>query len=465
MSDIAVPRPSREAWVGEVRSTLALSWPLILTNVAQTGMTATDVLMLGRLGPEAVAASALGANLYFFFLIFGIGIMSATAPLVATERGRNPYAVREVRRIFRQGVWAAGCICIPCWLVLWNGETVLLWLGQEPRLAAAAGSYLHMLQWSMLPFMLYLVMRSFMAALERPTWAMLAVFIGLGFNAFANWLLIFGNWGFPALGLRGSGLATLSATILMVAVLVGVLSLDRRFRRYHVFGRLWRPDWSRFRAFWRMGLPIGATLIFEVSIFNAAVMLMGVIGPTALAAHAVAIQIASLTFMIPLGLAQAATVRVGRAYGSGDREGATIAGWTAMALGVGFMVCTALLMVTAPRLLIGAFLDVSLPSNAAVIETATVFLAFAALFQVADGAQVVGAGMLRGLHDTRVPMVYAAIGYWGLGLPLGAVMAFPLGFGGAGIWCGLAGGLGVVALLMLQRWMARDRLGLTATLR
>ncbi|WP_460449129.1 MATE family efflux transporter [Alsobacter sp. SYSU BS001988] len=465
MTIAAVSRPTRAAWVGEVRSTLALSWPLILTNLAQTGMTATDVLMLGRLGPEAVAASALGANLYFFFLIFGIGVMSATAPLVATERGRNQFAVREVRRTVRQGFWAALCICVPCWAVLWNGEAVLLRLGQEPRLAAQAGAYLHMLQWSMAPFLLYLVLRSFMAAMERPAWAMLGVFFGLAANALFNWLLIFGNWGAPRLGLTGSGLATLSATILMFAVLAGVVSLDRRFRRYRLFGRVWRADWPRFRAFWRVGLPIGATLVFEVSIFNGAVFLMGIIGPTSLAAHAVAIQIASLTFMIPLGIGQAATVRVGRAYGAKEREAATLAGWTAFGLGVGAMVLTATAMLAAPRALIGVFLDASAPGNAPVVETAVLFLAFAALFQVADGAQAVGQGMLRGLHDTRMPMIYAAIGYWGVGLPLGAVLAFPLGFGGAGIWSGLATGLAIVAGLMLVRWMRRDRLGLTAELR
>ena len=225
----------------------------------------------------------------------------------------------------------------------------------------------------------------------------------------------------------------------MFGVLAGVVMVDRRFRRYRVFGRFWRPDWPRFRAFWRVGLPIGATLVFEVTIFNAAVFLMGIIGPTSLAAHAIAIQIASLTFMAPLGIGQAATCAVGRAYGARDREAATLAGWTAFGLGVGVMVLTATVMLIAPRALIGAFLDTSEPANAPVVETAVLFLAFAALFQVADGAQAVGQGMLRGLHDTRMPMIYAALGYWGIGLPLGAVLAFPMGFGGAGIWCGLAG--------------------------
>jgi MATE family multidrug resistance protein len=447
-------------WLVEFRSTLALAAPLVLTNVAQTGMTATDVLMMGRIGADAVAAGALAANLYFAILIFGIGVMSATAPLIATERGRRAHSVREVRRTVRQGFWAAICISIPSWLVLWHGEAILLAMGQEPRLAEAAGGYLRRLQWSMLPFLAYLVLRSFTAAMERPLWALGAVVLGLVVNALANWVLIFGHLGAPALGLPGSGIATLFATLLMFAALALVIVRDRRFRRYHLFGRFWRFDWPRFRDFWRLGLPIGATLVFEVSIFNAAVFLMGLFGAAPLAAHSIAIQIASLTFMVPMGFSQAVTVRVGRAYGAGDAVGVARAGWAAFTLGVGFMVLTAIAMITVPRLLISAFLDLDAPTNAEVVEIAVVFLALAALFQVADGAQVMGAGMLRGLHDTRVPMVYAALGYWGLGLPIGVLLAFWGGMQGVGLWLGLALGLAAVAILMLWRWLRRDALGL-----
>ncbi len=193
-----------------------------------------------------------------------------------------------------------------------------------------------------------------------------------------------------------------------------------------IFGRFWRPDWQRFRQLWALGLPIAATLVFEVSIFNAAVILMGLIGETALAAHSIAIQIASVTFMVPLGFGQAVTVRVGRAYGAGDRDAIRRAGWTAYAMGVGFMAFTASLMLFAPHLLIGAFLNQADPANQPVVSLAVTLLAIAAVFQLVDGAQAVGSGMLRGLHDTRVPMLFAALGYWGIGLPLGALLAFPV---------------------------------------
>lgn len=451
--------PAR-SWGDEIRSTLALSAPLVMTNLAQNGMTATDVLMMGHLGPDAVAAGALAANLYFALLIFGIGVMSATAPLVATEKGRNRHAVREVRRTVRQGFWAALCIAVPSWFILWHGERVLLAMGQEPRLAAAAGSYLQTLQWSMFPFLSYLVLRSFLAAMERPFWALVAVVLGLVVNAIANWCLIFGRLGFPALGLPGSGLATLFATTVMTLALALVIVRDRRFHRYHLFGRWWRPDWARFRDFWRLGLPIGATLAFEVTIFNAAVFLMGLFGAAALAAHSIAIQIAALTFMVPMGFSQAVTVRVGRAYGAGDRTAIARAGWAAFALGTGFMVLTALVMLVAPRPLIGAFIALDDPGNAEVVRLAVAFLGLAAAFQVFDGAQVLGSGMLRGIHDTKVPMIYAGIGYWGLGLPLGVLLAFVVGMEGVGLWIGLAAGLAIVAVLMLRRWLARERLGL-----
>jgi MATE family multidrug resistance protein len=336
-------------------------------------------------------------------------------------------------------------------------------MGQDPTLSARAGLYMRYFEWALLPFLLYLVLRSFMAAVERPLWALWAGIAGFVVNAFAAWCLIFGKLGFPRLELIGAGIATTASSTAMFAAMALIVSIDRKFRRYHLFGRIWRADWPRFRALWRLGMPIGATLVFEVTIFNAAAFLMGLIGAAALAAHTIAIQIASVAFMVPLGFGQAVTVRVGRALGARDRDAITRAGWTAYAMGVGFMAVAALLMLLAPRVLIGGFLDLDVPGNEAVIDLAVTFLAFAALFQLADGAQAVGSGMLRGLHDTRVPMMIAALGYWGIGLPLAVLLGFPLGLQGVGIWIGLAGGLAVVAALMTMRWLMRDRLRLTPT--
>lgn len=451
METPTTPAPT-SAWREEIRATIGLAWPLVLGNLAQTGMTTTDVLFMGRLGPDSLAAGSLGFNLFFALFIFGMGVLTATSAMIAVERGRNRFAVREVRRTVRQGLWMAVAIAVPLWVVLWNAEPILVAAGQKPALAAAAAEYLRAMQWSLLPFLVYIVLRSTMAALERPGWSLVVVIAAFALNALANWVLVFGNWGFPALGLFGSGLATTFATTAMALGAALVLVLDRRFRRYRLFGRFWRADWPRFAALWRLGAPIGATLLFEVWIFNAAVFLMGLIGTAALAAHTIAIQIASLAFMVPMGLAQAATVRVGRAHGADDRPGARRAGHAALALALGFMSVSAATMVILPGPLIAGFIDTADAANAEVVRLAIVFLAMAALFQLADGAQVVAAGMLRGLHDTRVPMLLALAGYWGIGLPVGVLLGFPAGLGGLGIWIGLAAGLAVVAVLLLARW-------------
>ncbi len=463
MSDTASGKTEgRQAWAAEARATLVLGWPLILTNLAQTLMTATDVVMMGWLGPDALAAGALASNLYFATMIFGLGLTIATSPMIARELGRKSHSVRDVRRTVRQGLWAAVAIVVPIWLLLWHSEGILLLMGQEPALAVQAGHYMRALQWSILPFFFFLVLRSFISALQRPLWALAVGAGGVIVNGVAAWCLIFGHLGLPALGLVGAGIATTLADILMFAALAAIIYTDRKFRRYHLFGRFWRADWPRFRELWRLGLPIGATLVFEVTVFNASSFLMGLIGTASIAAHAVALQIASLCFMVPLGLGQAATVRVGWAYGAGDIDGIRRAGWTAFAMGVGFMVLTALTMILAPRTLVGIFLDLNAPENTAVVELAVAFLAVAALLQVMDGGQAVAAGMLRGLHDTRVPMIYAGVGYWCIGLLLGIVLAFPMGLAGIGIWLGLATGLTVVAVLLVGRWIRRDRLGLLA---
>lgn len=460
MSDLALPVRRANPWFAEARAMLALSWPLVLTNLAQMAMTTTDVMMMGHLGPEALAAGALGANLYMAVLIFGIGVMSAVSPLVSIELGANRHAVREVRRTVRQGFWASAALVGPMWLFLWQAEAILLAMGQDAGLAAAAASYVATLQWSLLPFFLYLVLRGFVAALQRPFSALVVVFAAVALNGLANWCLMFGRAGFPALGLPGSGLATTLSSSAMFLGLALVVTRDRRFRRYRLFGLFWVADWPRFRSFWRLGLPIGVTVAFEVVIFNGAAMLMGLLGPASLAAHAIAIQIASITFMVPMGIGQAGTVRVGRAFGAGDREGIARSGAVALSLGLGFMALMAALMLFAPGLLVRPFLDIARPGATEVAALAMSFLFYAAIFQLADGAQVVGSSILRGLGDTRIPMIFAGLGYWAVGLPLSVALGFYTPLAGAGIWIALAIALSLVAALMLGRWFARERLGL-----
>jgi MATE family multidrug resistance protein len=453
-------RSSAGLWRAEIRATVALAWPLILTNVSQSLIQATDVLLLGRVGPRTLAAAQLGVNLYIAFLIFGIGLVMAASPMMAKQLGMRRHSLVEVRRTVRQAFWAATAITLPCWLVLWHTEAILREMGEDPGLAADAGRFAHALQWAMLPALYYIVLRSFAAALEQPGWSLAVGLAGVVFNAALNYTLIFGGFGLPPLGLTGAGIGSSCASLFMFLAMALVVTRHRRFRRYRLFGRFWRPDWARFREVWRLGLPIAVTVALEITVFNAAVFVMGLIGADAVAAHAVALQCAALTFMVPLGLSQAATVRVGLAFGRRDRSGVARAGWTAFALGVAFMSAMALVMLTLPHQLVALFLDPADPANRSVIPLAVSFLFVAALFQIFDGAQAVGAGMLRGLQDTRVPMAYAAFGYWGIGLLVGLGLAFGLGWRGVGIWTGLAAGLAIVAMLMLARWLRRERLGL-----
>ncbi|MEA3008352.1 MAG: multidrug resistance protein family [Sphingomonadales bacterium] len=451
---------TRRLWREEIRATVALAWPLVLTNVSQSLIQSTDVLLLGWAGSRVLAAATLGINLYYAFFIFGIGLVIAASPMVARELGARRNSVRDVRRTVRQTMWSAVAMVIPVWLVLWHTRAILVAIGQDPQLAAAAESFVRALMWGMLPALWYLVLRSFVAALEKPAWSLVVGIAAVVLNAFLNYALIFGRFGFPELGLRGAGIGSTCANSFMFLAMALVVVVHPRFRRYRLFGRFWVADWERFREVWRLGFPIAVTLALEITIFNAAVFLMGLIGPASLAAHAVALQIAAFSFMVPLGLSQAVTVRVGLAFGRRDREGIARAGWTAFVLGVSFMALMAIVMLAMPHRLVELFLDPVDPANAPVIALAVSFLFLAALFQVFDGAQSVGAGMLRGLHDTKVPMAFAAFSYWGVGLLTAVGLAFGLGWEGVGIWTGLALGLAAAAGLMLLRWVRRERLGL-----
>lgn len=458
----ASSQPPSHPWRDELRATLGLAWPLILSNLTMAAIQATDVVLMGWLGARPLAASALGLNLTFAFSLICLGLVTASSPMMATALGAKLRSVHQVRRTFRQSLWMIVTVMVPIWLILWNSEPIILALGQEPGLARNAQTFIHGYMWSMMPFLFFQAMRNFIAALERPGWVLAISLTGIILNATISYGLIFGRFGLPALGIFGGGLGSSIVWGLLASMLALVIVTDRQFRRFHVFGRFWKPDWPRYRKLWRIGFPIGLAMGFEGGVFSAAAYLMGLINAQSVAAHAVALQIAALSFMVPWGLSQAATVRVGLFLGARDPVGISRAGWTAWVLGVGFMAMMALLIWSIPRELITLFLD-DTPENARVISLGVSFLAIAAIFQVVDGAQVVGAGMLRGLHDTRVPMIFTFVGYWAIGIGIGAWLAFSRGWQGQGLWTGLAIGLAIVAVLMIWRWTRRESLGLTSS--
>jgi putative MATE family efflux protein len=444
----------------ELRALLTLATPLVGANLLQMAVYAIDVVFVARLSTVEFAAATLGVFLYSLMLWAMLGLTTACAPLIAAELGRRRHAVREVRRSFRMALWLAALAALPIMLLLAHGETLLLLADQDPDVARRAGAFLDILLLALVPAIFAGVMRTAAAALGRPGWALGVTAMALGLGALGNWLLVFGHAGFPALGLEGSAIASVITTTGMMLAYAAILLLDPKLRRYRLLGRWWRPEWSRLAEIVRLGVPIAFTFVLEGALFGGAAILMGLIGVSEVAAHAIALNIAAFTFQVPVGIAQAATIRVGMAFGARDRAAVGRAGRVALAVGIGFMGMAALMIWSLPRLFVGVYIDLDQPGNAAVIALALQYLVVAAVFQLVDGAQTVAAGVLRGIQDTRMPMLIAAFGYWVAGFGTAILLGFHFGWQGVGIWTGLAVGLLVVSALLLWRWRARERIGL-----
>jgi MATE family multidrug resistance protein len=444
----------------EFRETLALAWPLAAANLLQMLVHAIDVIFVARLGDTALAASSLGVAIFGLLLWTGTGLVGAAAPLIAAELGRRRHSVREVRRTVRMALWLSLLVSLVFMGICAAGGPIMRATGQDPELTYRAAGFLLILMWGMAPMIAASVLRIFVSALGRPTIATAITFLALFVNALGNWTLVFGHLGLPALGLHGSALSSVLTSAAMLIAYVVVIQTDRRLRRYHLFGNWWRSEWSRFVEIVRIGTPIGLTILAEAGLFTGAAFLMGRIGEAQLAGHTIALQVAALAFQIPFGVAQAATIRVGLAYGARDRRAIALAGRASLGLGIGFMGLTALGMWLYPATVLSLYVDVGDAKNAALVGFAMQFLVIAAAFQLFDGAQTVAAGVLRGLQDTRIPMLIAVCGYWIAGYGTAIYLGVWTPLQGVGIRIGLAVGLVVVAALLLIRWRMRDRLGL-----
>lgn len=449
-------------WRTEFGATLRLALPLAATNLLQMLIHAVDVIFIARLGDQPLAASSLGIAVFGLTMWAMTGLTGACAPLIAAELGRRGPAVREVRRTVRMGLWLSVGFGLLGMGIGFSGETILLASGQDAGIAALSGQFLAILSWAMIPMILASVFRIFVATLGKPTYATAITLLALGTNILGNWVLVFGNLGAPALGLEGSAISSLITALAMIAAYVVVIGWDRRLRRYHIFGRWWRPEWTRLRQILLIGTPIALTVLAEAGLFSGAALLMGRIGPIELAAHTLALNLAALTFQIPFGIAQAATIRVGYHFGAQDRAAAGRAGWAALLVSVLFMGVMAAMMMIAPRFILSLYVDPAAPQNAAMVAFAMQYLVIAAAFQLFDGAQAVAAGALRGLQDTRMPLLIALFGYWMVGFVVAIWLGFYTPLEGAGVWIGLAVGLVVVAALLSWRWHRREALGLVA---
>lgn len=453
---------SSEGWRDEIAATFRLALPLALANLLQMLVHAVDVIFVARLGEVELAASALGISIFGLLMWAFSGLTGMVAALIAEELGRRAHSVREVRRSVRMGLWVAVGSGLLGMAICWHGEALMLASGQDAHLARRAGDFLRIIMWAMVPMVMASVLRSFVSALGRPVFATAITGLALGASLLFNYAFVFGNLGAPALGLEGSALASVLTALFVLASYLVAIAADRRLRRFRILGNFWRPEWDRLRQLLLLGTPVMMIIIAEAGLFSAAALLMGRIGASELAGHTVALQIAALAFQIPFGIGQAATIRVGYHFGAGDRAAVGRAGWVGIALGGGFMCFTAALMILAPELLLRIYVDPADPANTAMVGFAVSYMLVAAAFQLFDGVQAVAAGALRGVQDTRAPMLIAVFSYWVPGFGVAIWLGFYTPLAGTGVWIGLATGLIFAAALLTWRWSRRDTLGLSA---
>lgn len=436
-----------------LRATAVLGLPLVGGHLAQFAIGLTDTIMLGRYSAEVLAAQVLATGVFHTVFVLASGFAWAVMPLVASAAARDDQQM--IRRATRMGLWLSVGLCVLFMPVFWVSGSLLRLLGQTPQVAADAQTYLRIAGLGLLPAMGVMVLKSYLAALERTQVILWITVLAAVVNAGANYVLIFGQFGAPEMGIAGAAWASVLTHAMS---LVGVVLYARAVMPQHdLFRRLWRPDPEILAHVFRLGWPISLTHVAESGLFVISAIMMGWLGTVPLAAHGIAIQCASAAFMVHLGLANAATVRAGNAYGRGDRGHLWRGAQAVVGLSVGIALATSAFFVILPEPLIALFLDAAEPDRAAIVTTGIGLLAMAALFQLVDGGQVVALGLLRGLQDTRVPMIMASVAYWGIGLPAAYGLGIWLGYGGMGIWGGLVIGLAVAAGLLTFRFLRLAR--------
>ena len=441
--------------VAEIRATLALALPLAAANLSQIAMSVIDTIMVGTLGAVPLAAVALGGGFYFTSIVVCQGVLNAVAPIAAYEIGAGDRAAAG--RIAGSGLILAMLLAGPVIAAMLLGAGLLDLIGYDPELATEIGRFLRAVCWGTPGFLAFVVLRNFMAALSRPRAVMIVLALCVPANAGLNWVLIFGHLGAPALGLTGAACASALVQWLMMLGLAGAVWALRRGERAPRLRGAGCGVAADLRRILILGGPIGGMAALEIGVFVVSAAVVGLFGAAALAAHQIAINYASITFMVPLGIGQAATVRVAAERGAGRPAAGRRAAFVALGLGALFMAVSAIVIWRVPGTIIAAYVSIDDPANRELVALALRFLGFAAAFQIVDGMQVVAAGALRGYEDTTVPMLFAAVGYWGIGFAGGWVLAFPLKLGPVGLWWGFVLGLTVVATLLTLRLCRQSR--------
>lgn len=443
---------SPSKFLSESRQTLGLAVPIIIGNVGQTLITMTDTMMVGRLGADSLGAAGFTGGLFFVFLIFGVGVLAPTSALFAQSHSRDEH--EEGGHLLRHSLFAAALISFLLMGLLWGLKPLMAVMGQTPEIVALSQGFAPYLIASLLPSLLYQAYKQFTDGIGRVKIGMYVMLLCVLLNVLGNWIFIYGHWGFPAMGLNGSGLATLVCRWLMALLMMAYIHRHPEFKKY--FAQKWTAYLHRgtLKMLFSLGIPNGLTYIFEVGAFTTSSILMGWLGAASLAAHQVSLNIASISFLVTVGIGAAGSIRVGAKMGLRQREEAHFAGRVALGLGAGYMLASAVFVFYARGWLAQVYTH-----DLQVLAYATQFLAVAAAFQFFDGIQAVAVGILRGLQDTKWPSILAFIAYWIVGLPMGYYLAFRQNMEGAGIWWGLFIGLFFTAIFLTVRFEKLIRRG------
>jgi MATE family multidrug resistance protein len=437
--------PPQSKGRAELAAMIALAFPVVLSELGWTAQGIVDTIMVGRLGPAAIGAVAIGNAVYFTPTLFCVGLLLGLDTLVSQAYGRRDHD--ECHRWLAQGVYIVFLLTPPLMLLLFAASFGFVRFGITPEVAAPAASYLRILTWGSLPLLLYSCTRRYMQGVGQVRVLGLTIVAANLLNWLGNWLLIYGNWGFPALGVNGSALATALSRIFIALALAGFAWRYERGRGHPLFRHWAGPQRRRIRELLRLGAPAAGQIVLEVGAWNLVTLFAGWLTPVELATHQIALNYASLTFMVPLGISSAAAVSVGHAVGAGDKARARRDGWLALGLGTSFMLLAAVVFLLAPGALIALY-----TRDPRVMALGSSLLWIVAAFQIFDGIQTVSTGALRGLGETRVPMLANLAGYWLLGLPLGMTLCFVLHWGIYGLWIGLSVALILIATTLLARW-------------
>jgi MATE family multidrug resistance protein len=449
------PQENRAKWAAETAATVKLAAPIALAFLAEIGIVVADAVMAGKLGTNALAAEGLGAHLLFTPQLLAMGVLSSVAALGAHADGAEDPAM--VTRVSRQGMWLATLLSIPVMLMIAVTPGILALTGKDPEILRMMRGMMFAGLTGVPALLWYSALRNFATVMHKTRIVVIISLVSLGVAIGSNWVFLYGNLGAPALGVTGVGISWSLASWVQLAIMSIYVKRQPLLARYRVLSDLLHADWQVLKDLFHVGWPISMSYAFETALFLASSLMMAWISPDALAAHTVVISISSVSYMIPYGLSQAATVRVGFCTGADNAAGARRAGFVAIALGIIWMLATGLVMNTWPQFLIGLYFDPAAPANQGALAIALTIIPIGALFQVVDGMQCTAIGALRGLKDTRVPMIMCFVGYCVIGVLSALALGFTLHFGPRGIWFGLFIGLLAAAAFLTVRFQNLSR--------